>query len=51
MKWETRKVPQGEKTLRALDTAEKVFQEAKVYYWLGRTQAALKMLQGMRSLL
>jgi len=37
--------------LRALETAEKIFQEAKVYYWLARTQTALKMLQGMRSLL
>jgi hypothetical protein len=46
MKWEIRKVPQGEKALRALETAGKVFQEAKVYYWLARTQTALKMLQG-----
>ena len=41
---------QGEKALRALETAEKAFHEGKVYYWLTRTQTALKMLHGMRSL-
>jgi hypothetical protein len=50
MKREIRKVPQRENPLRALETAEKIFQEAKVYYWLTRTQTAPKMLQGMRSL-
>lgn len=40
---------QEEKALRALETAEKVLQEAKVDYWLARTQTALEMLQGMRS--
>lgn len=44
------RVNQGGKALRALETAEKVSRETKMYYWLARTQAALKMLQGMRSL-